>query len=234
MSRGRFSLSQMRITRGAMWLLFAEGGLSLVWLLLGTEARAEMAAWLVASDVSVWTEGKVWTLFTSPLLQPEPLSLIFHGLILWMFVPTIERWWGTKRFLKFALYTSLAGTLAGTIVGALVPGHYVIAGLDPFIMASIIAFGVLYSDQKVQFFGVLPMTGKQLMIGIIVFAGLFVGLGQEWGIGGAYLASMGLAWLMVSGRWTPRLWWLKRKQKKMRRKLKVIRGDKDDPDRWLN
>ena len=234
MSRQRFAWSQMRITRGALWLLVAELGVSLVWLLLGTEARAEMAQWLIASDVSVWTEGKIWTLVTSPLLQPEPLSLIFHGLILWMFVPTIERWWGTKRFLTFALYTSVAGTVAGTIVGALVPGHHVIAGLDPFIFASIVAFGVLYSDRPVQFFGVLPMTGKQLMIGIIAFAGLFVVLGQEWGVGGAYLASMGLAWLLVSGKWTPRLWWLKRKQKKLRRKLKVIKGDKDDPGHWLN
>lgn len=224
----------MRITRGAMWLLFAELGVSLVWLLLSAEPRAEMARWLVATDVSVWTDGKVWTLVTSPLLQPEPLSLIFHGLILWMFVPTIERWWGTKRFLKFALYTSLVGTVGGTIVGALVPGHFAISGLDPFIMASIIAFGILYSDRKVQFFGVLPMTGKQLMIGIIAFVSLFVLLGQEWGMGGAYVCSMGLAWLMVSGKWTPRLWWLKRKQKKMRRKLKVIRGEKDDPKHWLN
>jgi membrane associated rhomboid family serine protease len=235
MSRRRFSFSEMRITRGALWLLVAEVGVSLVFLLLNTDARLEMANWLVASDVSVWTEGKVWTLFTSPVLQPEPLSLIFHALILWMFVPTIERWWGTKRFLRFAAYTSLAGTVAGTAAAALLPGDGAIAGLSPFVFASIVAFGVLYSDRHVQFFGVLPMTGKQLMIGIVAFNALFVVLGRQWALGAAYAAAMALAWLLVSGKWTPKVWWLRRKQAKVRRKLKVMKGGADDPPKkWMN
>lgn len=210
-----------------------ELGVSLTWLLLDGENRALMSEWLVATSDSVWSDGKVWTLFTSPFLQPEPLSLIFHAFILWMFVPTVERWWGTKRFLKFAIYTSMAGTLFGTAVGALLPGVWVIAGLDPFIFASIIAFGVLYSDHPVQFFGVLPMTGRQLMIGIIAFVSLFIILGQQWALGSAYIASMGLAVLMTTGKWTPKLWWLRRKQKKLRRKMRIVRDD-DDPKTWMN
>jgi membrane associated rhomboid family serine protease len=227
--------AQMQITRGAMWLLFAEGGLSLTYLLLGEESRALMADWLVASTDSVWREGKIWTLVTSPLLQVELLSLIFHGLILWLFVPTLERWWGTWRFLKFALWTSLAGTAAGTLAGLVVSGPSYVAGLDPFIYAAIVAFGMLYADQPVQFFGVLPMTGRQLMIGIVVFAALFVILGAEWVLAAAFAASMGLAWILTNGRWTPRIWWLRRKQKKLRRHLKLVRDDDDPPPKkWMN
>jgi len=224
----------MRITRGAMWLLFVELGVSIVWLLLDKATRLEMARWTLATSDGVWREGKVWTLVTSPLLQPEPLSLVFHALILWMFVPTLERWWGTARFLKFALYTSLAGTIAGTAAGALIGGPWMIAGLDPFIFASIVAFGVLYAHQPVQFFGVLPLTGRQLMYGIIAFTALFVLLGQEWALAVAYAASMGLAWLMTSGKWTPKLAWLRWKQRRVRRKLKVVRGGGDDKGRWVN
>ena len=231
MPRRRFA--QMKITRGALWLLIAEGVVSLVFLLLKEESQLLMADWFVASADSVWHQGKVWTLVTSPLLKGELFSLIFHGLILWMFVPTIERWWGTKRFLKFAMWTSLAATSAGTIAGLVVPGDAAIAGLDPFIYASIVAFGMLYADQKVQFFGVLPMTGKQLMIGIVAFVTLFVVLGQEWALGASYGASMGLAWILTNGKWTPRLWWLRRKQKKLRKHLRVVRDD-DDPKRWMN
>ena len=231
MPRRRFA--QMKITRGALWLLIAEAVVSLVFLLLQEDSQLLMADWLVASADSVWRQGKIWTLVTSPLLKAELFSLIFHGLILWMFVPTLERWWGTKRFLKFALWTSLAATIAGTIAGLAVPGSDVIAGLDPFIYASIVAFGMLYAEQKVQFFGVLPMTGKQLMIGIVAFVTLFVVLGQEWAIGASYAAAMGLAWILTNGRWTPRLWWLRRKQKKLRRHLRVVRDD-DDPKRWMN
>jgi membrane associated rhomboid family serine protease len=175
----------------------------------------------------------VWTLVTSPFLQPELLSLIFHALILWMFVPTIERWWGTARFLKFAAYTSVTGTVVGTLVGAFLPGNYVIAGLDPFIFSTFIAFGILYADRPVQFFGVLPMTGKQLMIGICAFTALFILIGQDWALGAAYIASMALAWLLVTGKWTPKLWWLRRKQKKVRKHLKLVKDD-DDPKHWLN
>ena len=231
--RRRIDWSQLRITRRAMWLLFAEVGLSLVWMLLDLETRTEMARWLLATSDGVWREGKVWTLLTSPLLQPELLSLLFHALILWMFVPTLERWWGTRRFLKFALYTSLAGTIAGTATGALIGGVWMVAGLDPFIFASIVAFGVLYARQPVQFFGVLPLTGRQLMWGIIVFTALFVLLGRQWALAGAYTASMGLAYLMTSGRWTPKLAYLKWKQRRARRRLKVVRGD-DEPKRWIN
>ena len=121
----------------------------------------------------------------------------------------------------------------GEWAGALIGGTWVIAGLDPFIFASIVAFGVLYSNQPVQFFGVLPMTGRQLMIGIIAFSALFVLLGQEWALAAAYAASMGLAWLMTSGKWTPKLAWLRWKQRPARRKLKVVRGG-GEPRRWIN
>jgi membrane associated rhomboid family serine protease len=235
MARGRRRIdwSQLRITRGALWLLFLEMGVSLGYLFLDKETRAEFASWVLATSTGVWSEGKVWTLLTSPLLQTQILSLFFHGLILWMFVPTLERWWGTRRFLLFALYTSLAGTIAGTLAGALLGGTWVIAGLDPFIFASIVAFGVLYARQPVQFFGVLPMTGRQLMWGIIAFTALFVLLGRQWAMAAAYVASMGLAYLMTSGRWTPKLLWLRWKQRRARSRLKVVRGD-DEPKRWIN
>ena len=45
----------------------------------------------------------------------------------------------------------------------------VIFGLSPFMYASIVAFGIVYARQPVQFFGVLPLTGRQLMYGFIGF-----------------------------------------------------------------
>jgi membrane associated rhomboid family serine protease len=224
---------QTRITRGALYLLIAEAAVSLVFLMLHDEQKVEMASWLVATTDSVWRQGKIWTLVTSPLLAPEFIILLFHGLILWLFVPVLERWWGFKRFLLFALYTSLAGTVAATLAGFVLPGPGGVSGLDPFIYASIVAFGVLYGDQKVQFFGVLPMTGRQLMIGMIVLASLVVLVGGRWSHGAAYAAAMGVAWLLTNGKHTPRLWWLRRKQNRVRHKLEVLRGGKDKGP-WIN
>lgn len=231
--RHRFHLASTGITRGALYLLFLEVGLSLVFLLSEGPARVTLVDWLSASSVQVWRDFKFWTLVTSPLLQLEFIALLFNALLLWMFLPVLERWWGTKKFLLFALWTSLAATFAGTLFGFLIGDPTPVAGLDPFMYAGIVAYGVLYSDQQVRLFGVLPMTGRQLMIGIIGFAALFVILGQQWVSGVAYASAMGLSWLLTTGRWNPRLWLLRWKHKRVRSKLRVVRDD-DDPKKWVN
>jgi membrane associated rhomboid family serine protease len=228
----RFSFRQMRITRGAMYLLFAEVGLSMVYLLSSQDVRGQLASWLVASADQVWRELRLWTLLTSAVFEIEFVSLLFHGLILWMFLPTLERWWGTRKFLLFALWTSLAGNTAGTLAG-LAFGSVPLAGLDPFIFASIVAFGILYAKQPVQFFGVIPMTGRQMMIGICAFVGLFILIGQQWVLGASYIAAMVTGWMLVGGKLHPQLWYRRWKHKRARRKLGVVRGGASR-DQWWN
>lgn len=232
--RPRFSLEQVRITRGALYLLIAEVGLSLLFLLSKDEFKVEMARLFTANATQVWHDFKLWTLVTSPLMQDQFVSLLFHGLILWMFVPVLENWWGTRKFLFFALWTSLAGTTVGTLLGLLIGDMTPVMGLDPFIYGCIVAYGVLYGSHPVRFFGVLPMTGRQLMIGIIVVVALFVVLGSRWIQGSAYAAAMLLAWLLTSGKWNPRLWYLRWKHKRLRRHLKVVRDDDESRQKWIN
>lgn len=234
--RHRMGLGQARITKGALWLLFVSTGLSLLFLVSNEATKIELARWLAASPTSLWHDFKLWQIVTSPLLEPDFVSLLFQGFMLWMFLPALERWWGTRRFLLFALYTSVAGVVAGTLVGlalSVVPASVFMTGLDPFIFASIVAYGVLFASQPVSFFGVLPMTGRQLTIGIVAFMGLFIVLGQQWAQGAANAAAMLLAYLMVSGRASPKLLWLKAKQKRARRRLKLVKSDRE-PKRWVN
>src|SRR5690606_25765999 len=109
----------------------------------------------------VFERGRVWTLVTSPLIEVEFFSLLLTGLILWMFVPTLERFWGTGRFYRFVAITSVVGMLGGCLVGFATGRDVPISGLTPFTYASIVAFGIIYARQPVQFFGVLPLTGRQ-------------------------------------------------------------------------
>ena len=227
MSRGqrrRFDVSQLRITRGALILLFLQAGLSIVWLLSDQPVRDDLTSLLAATTDQVWREGKVWTLLTGPILEPSLPSLLFQALVLWMFVPTLERWWGTKRFLIFAVATSLAGTIVGTAAGLLTGRDAPVVGYDPFVYGAIVAFGILYARQPVQFFGVIPMTGRQLMIGIIAFVSLFVILGRQWELAAGYAAAMGLGALLASGQWNPRLWWYRWRHRRARAKLEVLDG----------
>lgn len=234
----RFQFSNLGITRGALVVLGLELGVSLIWLLSKQDARATIAEWGIASPSNVFEHGRVWTLLTSPLIETKFISLLMLAFVLWMFIPTLERFWGTARFYRFVLATSLAGTLCGTFVGWLLGTDYPITGLSPFLYASFVAFGIVYAKQPVQFFGVLPLTGRQLMYGILGFLALFVVLQRLWAEGAAFAGAMLVAALMVS-KFSPGLAWKKWRIQRARAKLTVMQGGvvskkRPDEQKYLN
>ena len=232
----------MGITKGALVIAGLELGLSLVWLLSNQDARISFAEYMFATPENVYGLGRVWTLVTSPFLELNFLGLILHMMMLWMFVPTLERFWGTGRFYRFVAITSIAGTVFGTLAGlALGQSHVAIAGLNPFIYGAVVAFGIIYAKQPVQFFGVLPLTGRQLMYGFIGFQLLFVTLQGLWAQGAAIAAAGIAAALMTSKRFSPGLVWRRWKISRARAKLTVMQGGqtgkpagKRDEQKWLN
>ena len=161
-------------------------------------------------------------------------------MVMWMFVPTLERFWGTARFYRFVAITSLVGSAAGCVFGLAAGDPHAVTGLDPFIYASIVAFGIVYARQPVQFFGVLPLTGRQLMYGILGFLALYVLLTQLWMRGVAYGAAMLAATILTSKRWSPGLAWKRWRIARARAKLTVMSGGKAhapptrDEHKWLN
>jgi len=229
-----------QITRGALIIAGLEIGLSLVWLLADRATRFALSQWLEATPANVFEHGRVWTLATGVFLERDFIGLVLHVSVLWMFVPTLERFWGTARFYRFVAVTSLAGTVAGCALGLLTGnGDAAISGLSPFIYASIVAFGIVYARQPVQFFGVLPLTGRQLMYGFLVFVAVFIVATQAWEQGAAFGAAMLAAALLTSKRWSPRLMWKRWRIPRARARLKVMSGGKAatpprDEQKWLN
>jgi membrane associated rhomboid family serine protease len=245
--RSRFS--GMRITRGALIVLGLEVGLSLVYLAGDKAIRGLFEHYLMATPANVFVHGRVWTLATGVFVEPKLLALLLHVLVMWMFVPTLERFWGTARFYRFVAITSLVGTAAGcgvgyalgeipAVIGGLDP--FVKGGLDPFVYAAIVAFGIVYARQPVQFFGVLPLTGRQLMYGILAFLALAIALSQRWADGAAYATAMIAAAILTSKRWSPALAWKRWRIARARARLTVMSGGKArsapprDEHKWLN
>lgn len=229
-----------QITRGALIVAGLEVGLSLVWLLSDPATRYQLSQWLEATPANVFGHGRVWTLATGVFLERDFIGLVLHVSVLWMFVPTLERFWGTPRFYRFVAITSLAGTLAGCALGLATGNLSVpISGLSPFIYASIVAFGIVYARQPVQFFGVLPLTGRQLMYGFLGFLALYVVATQAWEHGAAFGAAMLAAAIITSKRWSPRMVWKRWRVPRARARLKVMSGGKApaprrDEQKWLN
>jgi membrane associated rhomboid family serine protease len=242
--RSRFA--GLRITRGALIVAGLELGLSLVWLLSDKATRALLLEWLAATPSNVFVHGRVWTLATGVFLELNFIALVLHMTVLWMFVPTLERFWGTGRFYRFVAITSLVGTAAGCAMGLALgqasdgAAGTAINGLDPFIYASIVAFGIVYARQAVQFFGVLPLTGRQLMYGILGFLAFSVIIQQRWAHGAAYAAAMIAAAVATSKRWSPASAWKRWRIARARRHLKMMAGGKAhvppvrDEHKWLN
>lgn len=222
--RSSFDSSQLRITRGALVIAGLQLGLSLVWLLADNHARVSILDWAAASTDNVFHRGRVWTLITSPFLELEFLSLLLSVLMMWMFVPTLERFWGTPRFYRFVAITSVAGTLAGCAMGLVTGQSTPIVGLSPFVYASVVAFGIVYASQPVNFFGVLPLTGRQMMYGFIGFLVLFIGLQGLWEKGAAFAAAMLAAAIMTSKKWSPGTAIARWRVARARARLSVIEG----------
>jgi membrane associated rhomboid family serine protease len=227
--RAGFAASQLRITRGALIIAGLQLGLSLVFLLVDKDTQATLARWVVASPSNVFGHGRVWTLVTSPFLETDFLSLLLGLFMLWMFVPTLERFWGTPRFYRFVAITSIAGTVIGVLVGQVLGRDFPILGLSPFTFAAVVAFGVIYARQPVQFFGVLPLTGRQMMYGFIGFLVLFVTLQGLWEKGASYAAAMIAAAIMTSKSLSPGLAWRRWRIARARSRLSVIEGGAPKP-----
>jgi hypothetical protein len=116
------------------------------------------------------------------------------------------------------------GTLVGCLTGYALGNDVPIYGLTPFTYAATVAFGIIYARQPVQFFGVLPLSGRQFMYGILGFLLLFVVLQQLWEQGAAFAAAMLGAAVMTSKRWSPSLAWKRWRIARARARLSVIEG----------
>jgi membrane associated rhomboid family serine protease len=173
----------------------------------------------------------VWTLVTSPFLETDFFSLLLGLFMLWAFVPTLERFWGTARFYRFVAITAIAGSVGGVLAGwalGRVP-EFPIVGLSPFTFAAVVAFGVIYARQPVRFFGVLPLTGRQMMYGFIGFLLLFVVLQGLWEKGASFAAAMIAAAIITSKTWSPGLALKRWRIARARARLSVIDGGAPRP-----
>lgn len=242
----QFDRSQLRITRVALILLFALLATSLLFGMSSKVGKARMAEWLVPTGDSVWHSGKVWTLLTGPFLEVDILSLVLAAFMLWMFLPVLERWWGPRRFALFVGVTAVVGTITGTLIGLSLGGLHVgvpIIGLDSTLFAAAIAFGIIHAKAPIQFFGVLPMTGRQFMWGMIAVLAAVLIIGQQWESAGANVAATAAGAALASGRVDPIAWWRRRQYAKARKHLSSVpaspaapptaRRSKTD-DRWVN
>lgn len=118
-------------------------------------------------------EGRWWTAVTFMFVHGGFWHLVANMYALYLFGPRLEQAWGTKRFLRFYLFCSIAGLLAHA---AFVRDGAMLIGASAPIFGVMIATAITWPTDEVFVFGVFPMrawTAVWSMIGINLGIGIY-------------------------------------------------------------
>ncbi len=196
----------------------------------------------------------IWQPFTYMFLHSES---VFHVLLnmvsLWFFGSELEYRWGARSFLYYYVACGLGAALIylfsvvgyGLILGA-EPAVYGIPvlGASGAVFGVLLAYGILFGDRVIYFFGVFPMKARFF---IMVIAGIEVISLVSAGMGGSKVANMahigglitGYFYLLFWTRWQQK-GWRGSKKSKARRNLRLVvnnsqkknSDDSDGPKYW--
>jgi len=191
MGRGSFGgfLENTPILRG---LLVANVGVFLFEMFFGKLRFSGVPIdFYIAKYLYLWPLGSgnfyPWQLFSYMFLHGSFTHLALNMLIFWMFGSQFEVIWGPKKFLIYYFLCGLGGAVAHLLISPLLGGSAPLLGASGAIYGFLIAYGLLFPDQLVFVFFLIPMKAKYA-IGIFV-ALEFMSVGAADNIG--HLAHLG-------------------------------------------
>lgn len=220
------------LTRGVKWLGIVTLAVSVLAAVLG-ESGAVLARQVMFTPEDFF-HGRLWQPLTYTFLNPDPISLLFALLGLWLLGASLEQAWGTRRFVWFYFLTGAVGAVATGLIGFLsqrvwLHGFY---GNWSSLEGLIAAFAVLMPDAQI-FLYFVPVQAKWMLpisAGITVLFMLMTGwvpyLPQLFGLGAGALFAGGIS--PGNALLRAKVWWIDRRLRKSR--LRVVRGAAEDDD----
>lgn len=162
----------------------------------------------------------VWQFLTYMFLHGGFFHLLFNMFVLWMFGTQIERLWGPTRFLHYYLVCGLGAAALSFVFNY----NSIIIGASGAVLGVLLAFGMLFPNQYIYLWFLVPIRAKYLVAGLAGLELLYLFSAPESGIArAAHVGGMlaGYVYLKWGGR-SP----VERLAKRWRRrKLKLIDGD---------
>lgn len=106
--------------------------------------------------------GYLWQIVTYMFLHGNFLHILFNMLFLWMMGSEIERYWGSREFLKYYLITGCGAGLVNVIVqpGLTIPT----IGASGAIFGLIIAFAMAFPDREILLYFFIRMKAKHFAV----------------------------------------------------------------------
>jgi membrane associated rhomboid family serine protease len=121
---------------------------------------------------------QIWQFVTYPFLGMPLLSLLFALLSVWFFGATLEDERGPRWFAEFFLTVTISGGLVATLLAYASAGHVPglnpddsirAAGLWPFSLALLVAFGRLHAEEVIRFNLIFKLKAKYLAALYVAF-----------------------------------------------------------------
>ena len=139
--------------------------------------------------LGIWTPSsgmfRIWQPLTYMFMHGSFDHLFFNMFSLWMFGAVLERYWGTRRFVFYYL---VCGIGAG-LLNLLVPGVHLSVGASGAVYALLLAFGMMFPNEYIYLYFLVPIKTKWFIIGMIVIE-LFEGIFRSYD-GVAHFAHLG-------------------------------------------
>lgn len=114
---------------------------------------------------------QLWRFLTYTLLHSlaSPFHFLFNGFVLYMIGCELESRWGEKRFISFVALTALGGSLLVELAWLLGLTDSTVVGISAVTMGMLVAWCIIYSYRSIHLFGLIQLTGQQLLWGLIGF-----------------------------------------------------------------
>ena len=115
---------------------------------------------------------RIWQLFTYMFMHANWSHIIFNMFALWMFGYVLENYWGSRSFLVYYLVCGIGAGLCNLLV----PGWGLTVGASGAVYGILLAFGMLFPEERIYLYFLMPIKAKWFVIGyaaIELFEGLF-------------------------------------------------------------
>jgi len=108
----------------------------------------------------------IWQFFTYMFLHGGLWHLFLNMFILWMFGSEIERYWGSRTFLKYYFITGVGAGLLGwlTAFNSVTPT----IGASGAVYGILVAYGMMFPNRPVYLYFLLPIKAKHFVIFLVV------------------------------------------------------------------
>src|ERR1035441_6382088 len=235
--------SSSNFPKGVKWLLISNTAVFVLSYLAHQASFGDIFNLLALVPRAVVYHFAIWQLATYLFLHGGIWHLLFNMLTLWMFGVTLERDWGTRRFLKYYFLCGIGAGLCDVTVNALL-GNWGTStiGASGAIYGVLLAFGVLYPESTILFLFLFPIQAKYFVM-IYGAMALLGALGtQNSGVSNvAHLGGMifGLLYLKVRfpklDMYEVRRWYRNYKLQRAKKKFQVyMRKHGSGRGPWVN